>query len=314
MSKKKYSLQLKINGKNPTESTTNAIVAFQFIDRLGIINDEIIVSFDYNYQIPEQTTQINPILSSNIDGKENQMDCGTFTINNVERNEQKRIINLYATGTNFNTNIKQIENKTYNNFSLKEIIEFIANKYNLNASVDIDTIYNYLCQLHESDLAFLQRLALENNAIFQIKNNTIIFKNKLSPNNFIITDPQKVDNINFIKNSNYNYNSARITYFDNRNNRIENIDIGTSPPTLKIYKQFYNRNFAFNYLNATFKRIIANRITGYIVDDGFNAYAEQFVRITTGDFAGDYEIYQALHIFKNFNWKTKIYFRLPTNL
>ena len=166
-----------VNGKDITETINQNATRISFHDEDGTSSDDIRLSVEGSFRRPAYGDEIKLWI-----GDENaMMFCGTFAVQNSKvsvSNGSK--IEISATGVDFSSGTKVKRNKSYENLSIKQVVTQIAKKQELKVECDYDDLFIvHIEQSNESDLHFLKRLASEYNALFAIKNNTLIFKQKV---------------------------------------------------------------------------------------------------------------------------------------
>jgi len=229
------------NNKDVTQHIDKNLISLNFHDESGTKADKIDIKVYGDFIRPKYKDKLKLYLGYK--EKLEEFYCGLFIIQNTSWSKNN-ILTISATATDFSKNLKVLKNREFETISIKQLIEKIAKDHNLDSKCDFDDIYfPYIAQSNESDMAFLNRLAKDFNAIYSIKNNTIIFlrmdeKNTL---NKVIIDSNECENLN-IKNSNKTYyKSAILKYQDTKENKIKTIKIGSKEPIYNIQETFLDK-------------------------------------------------------------------------
>lgn len=148
--------------------------SIQLTDENGTATDELQLKFDGSFSRPSYKDEIKVWLGYKESGL---YFCGTFLVQTTT--QTKLSLTVKATSTNFTANLKEKVNISYENLALKDLVSKIASKHGLRVKADFgDVFLKHISQTNESDLHFLDRLAKDYNATFNIKNNTLIFIKK----------------------------------------------------------------------------------------------------------------------------------------
>lgn len=198
------------NGKDVTSQVSKSNFAISFKDELGTHSDELRLQIGGAFKRPKYGDELKLYLGYR---ETDLFYCGIFVVQTTERINNFQL-NIAATGTDFDSKLKEKRNIPYKKMSIYQICNTIAERHNLKLKcdfnsqmklgteppdplaflddgksdslpaygTDLSTIFidgdykmQYIAQNNESDLAFLKRLAAEYSAIFSIKNQTLIF-------------------------------------------------------------------------------------------------------------------------------------------
>ena len=194
---------------------------------------------------------------------------------------------ITATGADFSKNLKVKRSLSYENVSIKKIVEIVASRHNLEVSSDFDDIYVvHLEQTNESDLHFLKRLAQEDNAIFSIKNNTVIFKKKIKNNKKskdlprFSLDEDECENVSIENTNKTLYNSCKAIWRDTKENIQKSITVGSGEPIKVIKDSYENVAQAKLKARAALEKANAGLKSGSIACYGFEIYAGGILDLT----------------------------------
>lgn len=192
---------------------------------------------------------------------EKLLNCGCFEIDELEFASPPDTIILKALAANIKKALRQINSTAYENKTLKQIAQEIANKHNLTLVGCIKDIkIKRITQNKKRDLEFLKNLAEEYGYIFKVCDNKLAFyetaKLKTADTSMIIT---KQDLLSFdIKDKTINqFKSCEYTYLDPSSKKVIRSKIsGSSVRTdcLKINKRCENKEQAILKAQAGMNR------------------------------------------------------------
>ena len=132
--------------------------------------------------------------------------------------------------------LKENHERHWDKTKLKDIIEQIAQECGLDAAIDADIgayEYDWLAQQDETNIHFLERLSKRHNALFAVKNSTVVFASKGSgqtasgrATGTIIITPDIViqGSCSFEANDRTKYNKV-VAYYQDRD-KAERVEIG----------------------------------------------------------------------------------------
>ena len=241
--------------------------------------------------------------------------CGLFIVQTTTRSDNN-ILTINATGVNFSNTLKQKRDITYENISIKDICTQIANRNGLKIKSDFDDIYILsLAQSNESDLHFLDRLSKEFNAIFNIKNDTLIFTHKIKDKKknkelpIYTIDADEVSSIS-IKHSNKTlYRSCKSIWHDTKENKTKEIIVGDGEPILINKGNFKNEAEAKLKAKAKLERATQGLVSGSFTKDGEVIFAGGILNLTnTLEDDGEYQIKTVEHNFDTNGWNITVSF------
>jgi len=199
---------------------------------------------------------------------------------------------------------------------MKDICNQIAKRNDLKANCDMDDVYFVSqAQQNESDLHFLNRLAKEFNAIFNIKNNTLVFRKKIKnskKNDKLPTytiDVKDNETLN-IKHSNKTlYKACKAIWHDTKENKAMEILAGSGSPVY-VYKCSF-KTPAEAKTKAEAKLQIANQgiISGTLSIPGEVMFAGGILNIVNSlEDDGKYQLTSVEHVLDSSGWKTNLTF------
>ena len=299
-----------VNGKDITETINQNASKISFHDEDGTSSDDIRLSVEGSFRRPAYGDEIKLWI-----GDENaMMFCGTFAVQNPKTINGSRL-EISATAVDFSSGAKVKRNKSYENLSIKQVVTQIAKKQELKVECDYDDLYVvHIEQSNESDLHFLKRLASDYNALFAIKNNTLIFKQKVKGDkkspalprySLKITDKSTYD----IENTNkQKYNSCTASWHDTKENKQKSVTVGDGEPVKHIKGSYQNEADAKSKAQAALQKASSQTKIGNISCAGFVCYAGGVLNLSgTLEDDGEYHIKSVNHdIDTTQGWKISI--------
>lgn len=103
---------------------------------------------------------------------------GNFVINSVSRSCLPNTITVKGHSADLRSEMKAGKSRHWDNSSIKSIVSGIAGEYGLETKIAdavSSYVYPWIGQQDESDLSFLDRLALRHGALFSIKNGLLLW-------------------------------------------------------------------------------------------------------------------------------------------
>jgi hypothetical protein len=283
-----------------------------FKDEAGEISDEITLKIEGNFKKPKYEDELKLWIGTKEQGL---FYCGLFKVQSSKSSSGNgNSIEVRATAADFTKNLKVKRSLSYEQSSIKKIVELIATRNELEVSSDFEDIFIlHLEQTNESDLHFLKRIAAQYNAIFAVKNNKLVFKkrikdgekNKDLPRFDLVVDEQTEVHIEQANKT--LYNSCTATWRDTKENTQKSITVGSGEPIKTIKDSFESVADAKLKAAATLQK--ANRGTkfGTIQSAGFELYAGGVLNLTkTLEDDGEYEIKSANHTLDGSGWNVSI--------
>jgi len=197
---------------------------------------------------------------------------GTFTVQSVKIGAFETTIK--ATSANFNDGLKEKNDTVHKEKTIKKIVEEIAAKQELKVHCDVEGSMQYLLQQDESDIHFLTRLAKDNNAIFKIKKDELIFINRDKTNTHTIDVGECYgDGPGVTFNNRTIYPSAITEYWDSKENKTESVRVGNGRPVLKVDEHFEGRAEALRSLESRLKSANRGEVSGSLTIYGMDVVA-----------------------------------------
>jgi len=299
--------KIEANGKDITASLQRDLSSISFSDEDGNQSDAITLKVAGAFQRPNYQDEIKLWLGYE---ESTLFYCGLFKVQSTERDSYSLTIN--ATGADFSSSLKQKREASYEKISLKDVAQIVATRHSLELKSDLDDIYlQHLAQTDESDLHLLKRLSHDNNCIFSIKNNRLIFLKRIKEN--MVSDKLPLFEIDAseceysIKHSDKTiYGSCEVSWHNTKENKTESVTVGSGSPVLKIKGNF--KTSAEAQKRAEAKLQSANRGTksGSLSIHGKELYAGGRLQLKGAkEDSGEYSIKSVNHTFDS-GWKMSI--------
>jgi phage protein D len=274
---KKAIFLLEANDEDVTEKLKKNILSISFTDNAGTQSDSIALKIDgKNFQRPNKDDKLKLYF-----GYENEslFFAGTFNIQTSTR-INNYLLNVTATGVDFSLELKQKKSATFENTTLKNICSTIASAHNLELKSDFgDCIIKNQLQTNESDLNFLTRLADTYNALFSIKNNTLIFIKKNDNNSInedlpiFEVDAFEVENLSIKYSNKLFYKSCEAKWHDNKENKAKTVVVGDDKPVFSLTGTFKDEADATIKAQAKLSLINKGIVSGSFTMSGAEIYA-----------------------------------------
>jgi len=300
--------KIEANGKNVTDLIQKDLVSISFSDEDGNQSDEITIKVAGDFKRPDYKDQLKLWLGYK---EKSLFFCGLFLVQSTERDSYG--LTITATGADFSQALKQKRDTSYEQLSLKDIAQMVADRHSLKLKSDFDDLLMpHLSQTDESDLHMMKRLAADYNGIFSIKNQTLVFMQRIKENK--VSSELPIFDINVSECESYNikhadkliYGACEASWQDTKENKVKNIIVGDGTPILKLSGQF--KTPAEAKLKAEAKLQKANRgtKTGSISMYGKEIYAGGTLKLSgVGEDDGEYSIKSVNHSFDS-GWNMSV--------
>ena len=279
---KKPAWQISVDGN---KIDTSRLISLSITDNRGLELDTIdliLSDHDHKLTIPRKGVVVNVLIGYQ---GETLINRGTYFITRVGHSGPPDSLSIGGESGNLNNSeLKSSNRKSWRNISISQIINTIAQKYNLTPKV-AENLANinikHLDQADESDAHFLTRLSERYDAVATIKANSLIFSQlgqALSASGKSI----KPITINRNEGDTHNYRSADrgrytgvITRWWNKEEANEEIiEIGTEGYRKQIKSRFTDKDTAEKEAKSEWQRL--NRSAATIVLNLANANPSLF--------------------------------------
>lgn len=300
--------KIEANGSDVTRELQKDIVSISFSDEDGNQSDEITLKVAGNFKRPKYQDELKLWIGYEESGL---FYCGLFRVQSTERDGYA--LTITATGADFSSALKQKRDASYEKVSPKDIAKIVANRHNLKLKSDFDHMYfPHISQTNESDLHLLRRLAHDYNAIFSIKNGTLVFlrrikKNMASPKLPVFEiDASECESYSIKHADRTIYGSCEAVWHDTKENRSQSVVVGSGDPVLKIKGNYKTAAEAQAKAQAALQRANRGTKSGSLSMYGREIYAGGILKLSgANEDNGEYSIKSVNHTFDG-AWKMSI--------
>lgn len=303
--------KLLANDKDVTAELQKEIISISFKDEANEQADELTIKVGGEFARPKYEDELKLYLGYGTD----LVYCGLFIVQTTTR-DKNNILSISATGVNFSNVLKEKRDITYEKISIKDICSQIADRNVLKLKSDFDDVKILsIAQSSESDLHFLNRLAADYNAIFNIKNDTLIFTHKIKENKkneelpAYTISADEVASISLRHSNKTLYKSCKSIWHDTKENKTKEIIVGVGEPVLINKGNFKNAAEAKLKAQAKLERAVQGLVTGSLSTAGEIIFAGGKLNlIDTLEDDGEYQIKSVNHNFGSNGWQINLEF------
>lgn len=298
--------KLEANGVDVTKSINLNSSKISFRDEAGTVSDDISLTIEGSFKKPSYEDELKLWIGTKERGL---FYCGLFLVQSSV-NKDDMSIDIRATATDFSKSLKRKRNLSYERVSIKNIVEQVASRHELKVACDFDDLHLFhLEQTSESDLHFLKRMSSDYNALFSIKNETVIFKKKIKDSKKSVDLPRykmlkneqtsiSIENVNKTL-----YASCKAIWRDTKQNTQKSVTVGSDEPMKIIKDSFENEADAKIKAEATLQKANAGTKNGTISSYGFELYAGGVLELQgTAQDDGEYNIISVSHTLDSSGW------------
>ena len=180
--------QILYNGVDITQKFLESFKEIRYDEVIGGETCQLKIYFsDWNYSMQNGPPSKGDFVEVSIGYKGQALtSCGTFEIDEFELQGPPEIFIIKCVEAGITGDLRTLNDYAYENTSLTGIASQVAGRHGwtpVTDAVSPDVHYDRITQNHESDLAFLKRIAGQHNYEFQIRNNQLIFYNRLTLEN-----------------------------------------------------------------------------------------------------------------------------------
>jgi hypothetical protein len=312
---KKPFFLLEANGALVDLELGKDIKSITFNDKEGINSDKIAITIiNPDYKKPAKGDEL--VLYFGYDGVP-LMLCGLFKVDGSTRKDN-RVLIVKGTAVDFKSPIKKGKSVSYENTTVKDIVSLKAKEHGLEVKSDVDVNIPFLTQTNQNDLDFLKKLADEYNAIFAVKNKTLVFtkKNKAGELNPDVPtfeyDAEKVTNLSINETSKKENKSCECVYHDYKLNKEVKVVVGDGTPILHYSGNFKDEAEAKIKAEAKLEKSNEGIIQGFFTNEGDVIYAGANLVLTNtihGENDGNYNIKTVNHRMTSEGWTIDVEFQ-----
>ncbi len=252
-----------VDGVNITNKLNARLMSLSLVDNRGFEADTLTIVIDDSdgmITLPKMDATINVQIGFNL-----LVDRGDFVVDAVSHTGAPDVITISAKSADFRGKLLEPRNKAYHQKTIKQIVDEIAERNDLEAWVNIElgeTKIQDRQQRNESDANFLTRLANEFDAIATIKKGTLLFlkrgdsktaRGKELPT-IIITRSQG-DNHSYSVNTRDAYTGVKAKYVSNEWGDRKEILAGNDEKTTMLRKVYQSENEAMTAAENELKKL-----------------------------------------------------------
>jgi phage protein D len=175
---KEPKFKLEYEGKDITEDISKYATSISYTDAVSGESDEIQVTLQDLDGLWRSAWRPNKgdKIKLKLGYGENLVDCGSFEVDEIELSGPPDTVNFRGLATPVTSPMRSQVSKAYENQTLRNIVQSIADKYGLTIQGDIPAItIPRVTQGKETDLAFLNRIAGEFLMLFSIRGTILTF-------------------------------------------------------------------------------------------------------------------------------------------
>lgn len=164
-------MKIVVNGREV--DFRSRLQSVEIVDKEGVSSDTInlvIANPDQAFPLPPKGAKIEAWINSDY--------FGSYTAETISASCFPHVIEVTGKAAGFKGKEKETRERHWDNSQLTKIVADIAEDLGLSASVDGAVgahVYDWVGQVNESSVAFLERLAKRHDALFSIKDGRLIF-------------------------------------------------------------------------------------------------------------------------------------------
>jgi len=229
-------IKIEVNNKDISKNFKENFISLEIIDRDGNATDELNLEIANKIKRPSYDDVIKIWIDS--------VFYGSFSVQESKTNHENTI-EIRATGTNFQKELKVKRNKSWKKTTLNKILKEKSLSHSLNfKGLKEDIAITSIIQSNESDLHFLNRLAKEFDTIFSVKNNTLLFINRTEKLPFFTVNVTQCSAYSIGDVAKKRYDSCKAIWRDTKENKTLSITVGDNAPTITINGSFKSKEEA----------------------------------------------------------------------
>ena len=265
-------IKIVVNGKDISDDFKKYFLDLQIIDKDGTEADELNFTVSYAIKRPKYEDKIKVWIDD--------VFYGSFLVQSTSTNHFKELI-VRATGTNFSSAIKSKKSRSFSDTTLNQIVSKIAKENGLSFKADFkDISIVNLIQSNESDMHLLTRLAKDYDAIFSVKNNTVLFLERSNTLPTFSIDLKECSSYTITHTDKKLYGSCTASYRDTRENCIKEVTAGEGKPVLTFKNAFKTEEEATVKAKAKLQRASRGTKEGYLSTKGMYVSAGGTITLT----------------------------------
>ncbi|KJY83275.1 hypothetical protein TW81_09735 [Vibrio galatheae] len=289
-----------VNNEDVTANVTPHFSELSLTDNHKDEADDLTLTLSSKFQRPAYKDEIKVFLG--YEEEEKVEFFGLFYVQSTSvRNN--RVLTINATSVDFNSRLKERRSQTYET-PLDQVISDVANRNSLALrAVITDAPLTHYEQNNESDLAFVQRLAKEHNAIFNIKNATLYFVQGEQEVPKVELDIDECFESDITYSNTSTYGSAQAMFQDTKQNKAVTARVGEGEPVLVVKGHWETYEEAEQAAKQALERANAEQAEGICTIAGRRIFAGSHLDLADDSFS----ISKVTHTV-NKAWKSQITF------
>ncbi|MDD2267004.1 contractile injection system protein, VgrG/Pvc8 family [Sulfuricurvum sp.] len=266
-----------------TESLRTSLVSIEYSDDIDDTADGFTIKFQGESFTPPS---FKDILKVWIGYRDNIWYIGSFSVLKSRLEYETMEVSVTATPIDFGNDIKEKITTSYDNVTLDQILQKIAARNGLNIKNSFPKhTYSYKSQTHESDIAFMRRLAGELGATFAIKNNTILFRPKKWSDQEdelpdAVIDAKSTKGLWFETLDKTFYKSVTAMWHSTKENHNKRVTVGSGKPALHIEGVFKDESDARTKAKAKLEAANRGMARGGFDYEGVNIIAGSLLNLS----------------------------------
>lgn len=308
------------NNNDITNLLNGRLMSLSISDEIGLVSDSLTIELDDRdciLDVPACGAELEVFL-----GYDELYTMGKFVVDEIELKNPPQTISITARASNaaFEDigSFKSPRSYSWENYTLKGIIQTVAKRYRLTESMATDfagIMVSHIDQTDESDCAFIQRVASEYNASIKIAGGKLLFISPLSGKFPDGTDlPAIPINQNII---NYQmriaergkYKKVIAKYYDFDEAEEKKVSAGSGSPAFTLRDTYTSANRASLQAKRKLKEITTGTKTLSLELIGNPLVSAESVIQVSGvrpEVAGLWVVKAAQHTFSSSGYKTRI--------
>lgn len=244
---------------------------------------------------------------------------GKFRIDEWEKSGPPNILTITAKSAELTTAIKETKHKPWDNTTLGNIVQTIAEAHGLSSVMTGDLAsrpVEHIDQHGESDLAFLSRLAKRNGAMFKLADGKVIFVKRgtklpsgKGKSAITLKPDSNVVNWSMRMSVRGEHKSVKATWHDHDKGKRKSVTAGSGHPVhrdKRVYRTEAEARAAAEGQLADFKRGKADGSVDLVGNTGL--FAETLVTLSgfDEDVDGTYNAKSVTHTFDSSGYRTSV--------
>ncbi|MBI4835930.1 MAG: phage protein D [Candidatus Abawacabacteria bacterium] len=193
---------------------------------------------------------------------EKLLPCGSFEIDECEANGPPDTLTIRGISTNITKALRQKNTKAYENTSLKQIAEEIAQKHGFTIVGNVQNIqFKRKTQKNMTDLSYLRQLAEEYGQVFKIVDNKLVFyeiETLDAANTVHSIDRKQLKSYSLRDKADQTFKACEVNYFNPKTKKLVSASVSTSETkkgdVLKLSERAENKAQAEAKAKAALKR------------------------------------------------------------